>query len=348
MIARRATFGPIGLDVTSHHVAAAQFSAAGELCSAARFARLTPDATISKDEVTRIRDVLDRHGFQGNQTAIGVPDDMLLWSSATLPPRSSGAPIDVLAHTELARSASVEPIDIESECWDLPPSARFVDRTQVISTGCAHALATAFLKPFDEAGCETIAMEPRPCAAAAICHSLSPTAEGIIALIEIGEASSSPQLLTGGVPIYSRTTPEIGLNALVFHIEEQLNLPRSACELLIDHMADPLAFDIDVGVALADIARLIGNYLDTLSDEIKTAIDYAAYCYPSLPMEKVILFGAGARLPGVREHVGQQIGLMPTIATPEKIVRCNEHLADAANDPSLVVAMGLARVGDEA
>ena len=348
MIRRRPSHGPIGLDVSSRHIAAAQLSSNGELIAAARFARQSPQSTVSLDEVHRIRDVLDRHGFTGNQIVIGIPDHMLLWSTASLPPRASGAPIDSLAHVELARNSSLDPDVFESQCWELPVSARFADRTQVISTGCSHAIASTFLESFDQAGFETIGLEPRPCVAAEVCQTLTHSDDGIVALIEIGEASSSPQLLIAGVPIYSRSAPEIGLSALMLDIERRLGLGRESCEILIEHIRDPLAFDIDVGTALVDVTRLISSYLDALSGEIRTAMDYALYCFPELPTDRVILFGEGARLPGVKEHVGQQIGLTPMIATPAQLTRCPDFLSAAADDPGLVVALGLAHVGDVA
>ena len=130
-------------------------------------------------------------------------------------------------------------------------------------------------------------------------------------------------------------------------IEQRLGLGRESCEFLIEHLSDPLAFDIDAGTALTDIARLISNYLDTLSSELRTARDYALYCYPDRSTDRVVLFGEGARLPGVKEHVGQQIGLTPMIATPAQLAPCPDFLECAADDPGLVVALGLARVEGE-
>lgn len=347
MIPTRPDHGPIGLDVSSRHIAAAQLSSSGDLLAAVRFERQSKQTTVSIDEVHRIRDVLDRHGFMGNKIVVGIPDQNLLWSTASLPPRTSGAPIESLAHIELARNASLEPDAVESHCWELPPSARFAKQTQVISAGCSHAVATTFLDPFDQAGLQTIGLEPRPCVAATVCQSLAKSDDGIVALIEIGESSSSPQLLISGVPIYSRSTPEIGLDSLWLDIEHRLGLERESCEILIECLSDPLAFDIDVGTAMADIARLISKYLDTLSSEIRTALDYALYCFPERSTDRVILYGEGALLPGVKEHVGQQIGLTPLIATPKQLTRCPDFLAIAADDPGLVVALGLARLGDE-
>ena len=342
-----ANVGVIGLDVCSRHIAAVQLANNGEIAAAARFSRIEKGDSLSAREADRIGEILDRQGFRGKLVSVGVPDPVLMWASFSLPPRSSGAPIDSLAVAELASNASLSIDQITAGCWDAPDFAREGNQTQVVAVGCGHDDADKFLAPLDRAGFEIVSLYPRPCAAVAACEPLVGSDGGLVALIEIGESGSAPQLLIGGVPIYHRCTSEIGVDHLLDDIGKRLGFDRMSCEFLIERMNTPSGLDADAGWVLAEIARLISTYLDTLSDEIHTALNYASYCYPHVTTDRVILFGQGARLPGVREHVGQQIGHSPTIATPRRFATCPSHVAHIVDDPALIVALGLARHGGE-
>lgn len=342
-----ANVGVIGLDVCSRHIAAVQLTRGGEIAAAARFSRVETGLPLSARESDRIAEILDRQGFRGKQVSVGLPDPALMWASFSLPPRSSGAPIDSLAVAELASNAGLSVDQITAGCWDAPDFARSGEQTQVVAVGCGNDNANEFLEPLDRAGFDVVSLYPRPCAAVAACEPMVRPGGGLVALIEIGDTGSSPQLLIAGLPIYHRCTSEIGVDHLLAEIEKRLGFDRMSCEFLIERMNTPSGLDTDAGWVLVEIARLISTYLDTLSDEIHTALNYASYRYPQVTTDRVILFGQGARLPGVREHVGQQIGYSPMIATPSRFATCPSHVAHITDDPALIVALGLARHGGE-
>ena len=118
---------PIGLDVGSHSVKAAQLRHQGERWTVDRLAvspRLSPSKPIDGAEVARIGSVLGRLGFRGHQLVLSLPPQLTLTAMLDLPPRAPGVPLDQIARTEFARMHSRQPDQLETSFWDLPEPSR--------------------------------------------------------------------------------------------------------------------------------------------------------------------------------------------------------------------------------
>src|SRR5437868_3486504 len=97
---RTARIGPIGLDIGSRHVHAAQLAQRADGTCALRAAASFPRTSefegkpMSSAEATRISDVLFRRNFTGRELVLAVPDDKLLTTNLELPPRTPDVPLD--------------------------------------------------------------------------------------------------------------------------------------------------------------------------------------------------------------------------------------------------------------
>ncbi len=107
-------------------------------------------------DVERLIQALQRQGFDAKSAVIAAPSDRLANAIVELPPRSSGAPIDVLAGAELNKNV---PGDLEVFVWDLP-TGRHAKANEYLAIGFPHAAANELMSPFLQAGLTVEAIEP--------------------------------------------------------------------------------------------------------------------------------------------------------------------------------------------
>ncbi|MEA3367056.1 MAG: hypothetical protein U9R68_02960, partial [Planctomycetota bacterium] len=127
---------PIGVDFDSRYLRAAQLTpAAGgwRLQAAVRIPRVAPEQDLGDRDVVHLRSTLERLGFQGKHLVLAVPEEKLAVDVLELPPRDSRAPVDEIARSELARTHGYEADAAEMVSWDLPPSSRAKDMTQMMA-----------------------------------------------------------------------------------------------------------------------------------------------------------------------------------------------------------------------
>lgn len=107
---------PIGVDVGERCMKALQFSRGGgkwRISAAAGMKREHQGAGITGQEVRRLREQLTESGFRGNRLVLAVPGEKLLTGIMELPPADSGAPLEMLARSELARMHKCDPQSFE-------------------------------------------------------------------------------------------------------------------------------------------------------------------------------------------------------------------------------------------
>jgi len=339
------TFSPIALDITDRHIAAAQIRIDGTgpvLWAATRFPRLDRVESISPSETCRIADVLERQGFRGVRLSVALPSRDLLWETLELPSRQSGAPVDSIASGELARTHGLNSSDVACVCWDVPPPARSGDQSHVVATGCELRRSESLVGTLEDSGFEPVLLEPRPVSAARATAELISRAHDAATLIEVSNSGIMPVVLYRDDLIYSGAAPDTGVMRLIESICNRLRINEDMAQHIIDGLRHPEEWGIQGGWHLAEAARLISQYLDLLTKHVQGAISYVTYRYPTATMSDVLLFGAGADLPGVRDHVGLQVGFSPRIIRPIDVIRCDPACERLERDSALITAIGLA------
>src|SRR3954451_23592560 len=98
---------PIGLDLGGRTIKAVQLVCAqGKWCLHAAVALPQPEVNqpVVPQTARYVREALFRHGFVGNRIVLAAPATQLEMDVLELPPRSSGAPVEQIARSELART----------------------------------------------------------------------------------------------------------------------------------------------------------------------------------------------------------------------------------------------------
>lgn len=359
--AMRAHQAPIGVDVGGRHIKAAQLARASggwriEAAASVPRSPCDPDAPgIHREDVRELRDALAARGFRGRRVVLAVPADKLITGIMELPPRGSGAPIEQLARSELARMHRYDPRSFEMACWDLPSPARAGEATYVMAAACSHDDANALLDLFENEGLAVKGLEIHASAVARACRPVLDDVSGIVAILDIGWDRANLALLYQDAVVYERKLGKVGIGPLVSAIAERCELDAAIAErFLIENGLDAGGADRpssavtnrNVTPEAARVARdAASDHFNGMIDEMRIPLSYLANQYPDAPMERLIMVGGGARIPGLSDRLAAELDVRVRVAGPADLAECTDDL-DKEYGPALAVAIGLATFTD--
>ncbi|MCC6679090.1 MAG: pilus assembly protein PilM [Phycisphaerales bacterium] len=358
MTLRTPRSSPIGLDIGERWVKAIQLERAGatgpwRIAASARFRRR--EAELTDAEVARIEEVLHRLGFTGRRIVMAARPRSLTSATITMPPASSGAPLDQIARAELARIARRDVSAVEVGWWPVPAPAgsRQHESTHAMAAACARAGVEEIVAQFEAPGLEIEALDaPAWALARAARHMLR--AEGarpeMCAVLDLGHSLATLVALRDGVPVYERSLEDLGVGTLeedlrkkhgvseevAAHVIERIGAPRAPGVTSLIKGADPWSSEADEG------SRAVGDYLARVAREIAASITYLTHRYPAWPVEAVLCAGGGALIPGACEWLGQQTGLSTRPAALAGLFRPGDEPECPPGDAALFQAAGLA------
>jgi Tfp pilus assembly PilM family ATPase len=347
---------PIGIDVGTRVIKAAQLSwssggwklhaqailprAFEETDEARASDAAAIDWALDEPTVVRLLDVLERRGFSGRRVVLCAPAAALQSDLLDLPPRSSGAPIEQIARSEMSRSAKLHNTAFEMGCWDLPASARGHAGTSVLAVAIRHDDAEALIEPFDRHGVDVTALDTTSWALARAVGRRGVPAGGIVAVADLGFSGASLVLLGEAGVLYQRHLRDAGIGSIYrtvidrFHASEEL----ARCLLTED-------VQIDDPARAAWTAQLISNYADHLIEELHVSFAFASHRYPGLPLRKLLLTGGGAALRGLLDNVKSRLGVEVSAPAAGELVDVPARLSECAASMALGTAIGLAMYG---
>lgn len=342
------TFGtsagrPIGLDIGHQAVKAVQLTAGGAVRVASCFPR-SGSGLLQAGEADQIAQALRRQGFVGDEVVLAVPPEEAICGILDLPPRSSGAPIEQLARTELASMHDCDPRSFEVCCWDLPPDGGRRQQTHhVMAVGCRHEVANALLDASEQARLSVLALDVGALAVARACKPLLDPGDSITAVVDLGWGAARLILIRQETILYERRVLDCGLSNLAGKIEKQfevgqdsiVHLIRVACEARSDELESESA---DV---LRKVTPALESLYDKLCHEMQAPLAYVLQRYHGCHARRVVVCGGGAVLPGLAERVSATLDMQVTCARMEELARVDGSLLGGTG-PEMVTALGLA------
>ncbi len=366
---KRATRGPIGVDVGSRWIKAAQVSGrGGGVCmeAAALLPRDTVEAVPSESEIAQLADVLDRQGFSGRRIVLAPSPQCLLAATVTLPPRGSGAPLEQIARMELARVHRCEPQNLSLAFWELPQvtgaSAKQNEGTGALAVACSSEQANPLLDAFEAAGLDVVGLDvPWLALRRACAPQLAETGNAVTAIIDLGGKSARVVAVQQGVIVYERSLGESGIGRVGDLIKSKLQLDDEAIEYLLAEVG----LSSDAGAAgdrrpdssrakedrrerggVPDLykepRRIITEVLDALAEEVATSLAYVVQQYRGGEVAGVLLAGGGAGIPGIDAHLESALQVQVRVARPGALAQVPPQLAKQGTNPAFIAALGLA------
>lgn len=343
--------GLIGLDVGERWIKAVQLSGdpKPQLLAAATLPRDAappgdpqPLHPLSDDEVRRLKAVLVRRGFGHGAIIAAAPGACVFTSVLDLPPRSSGAPLEQIARTELAHVHRREPATMEVAFWELPKPARGGEGMPAMAVGCSHEDALRLIEPLERRRLNVAVLDTQGWALARACESITRQDGGMVAAVNLGWLAATLVLLHQDTVVYERQLGPLGLRSL----SESLRKGYSYSPEVIEFILRDVGFTDGGGAREARaVAKARGNlesHFDALKQELRLAVSYAHHQYPQAAVTRIVLTGGGAGIPGLDTHIASALDAPVQRLTPGEIVDCPPTLAREADDASLTIAVGLA------
>jgi len=343
-------YSAIGVSYDSRFVTAVQLARRGQLwrlAAAGCMPRVSASADMDGQEAALVRGMLMRQGFKGNDVVLALPVEKLRTGVLDLPLRGSGAPVDDIAVGELARMHGYDPGAAETVCWDLPASSRAQDVTHALAVACRHADAEAILDAFQGAGLKVVALDSRLNAVIRACRAMV-SASGISAILELGWDWAMLGLLYQGVIIYQRIMPEGGVRQLAEAMARRLNLEADSVDYIITDVG--LGTKAQEGQADLDsfetAISMIKSYVESTIAELNAPFSYALRQYAGSTVDRILVTGYGAAIPGVMDHIRSKLEFDLQMVTPADVVQCPTPLPGRSDHPLLTAAVGLAQFGE--
>jgi len=340
----------IGIDVGRHTIKAAQLLAQGgqyRIFALTLLPRPQPEKEIVAADALAIKNAMKRHGFRGNAIAIAAPEHILLQAALEVPAKVAGAPAEQVIRMELSRLQNVAPDSFEMAYWELKTPNNPRPMTPTLAVGCPHAAANALLDLFEGAGFRVAALDVRSAAVARACGPLLLPAPQITAIVDLGWRSTSVLFVCGPSLIYERSVPGAPVGDLTAKFTEVFAIePASAYQIIgtigpgDDQPAgpyDPESLDV--------IRKHVRAHFDKLLEELRVPLSYANHQFPGEGVQRLLLIGGGAGVPGLAAYFAAGLGLEVKRAAPSDLVASPPELLAKAGNPAQTCAVGLAQFG---
>ncbi len=242
------------------------------------------------------------------------------------------------------------PQELESDCWDIPKRARAKDKTSVIAVACKHDEANDLIDLFESAGLRVRALDVESWAAARVSAPVVGDRADLIPVLNLGWTAAVLVVVHDGIVVYERTLTEHGMNRLHGRLIAKLDMDRD----IADHVLNEIGLRSDEPEAgegselLTVVQRYITNHIDRLIAELNTSLSYASQEYPDHELDRLLVHGDGALVPGLVERLGEPLGLATQTLAPTDIAQCRRSLLRLGKSPALITALGLAQHRDAA
>ena len=91
------------------------------------------------------------------------------------------------------------------------------------------------------------------------------------------------------------------------------------------------------------VRAMILTHLASMLDEVRLSISYASSQYRDAAIERLILVGGGAAIPGIREYISSALEIEVRTVAPTDVADCSGPLQGKCSDPALTASVGLAQ-----
>lgn len=200
---------------------------------------------------------------------------------------------------EVAKELRAEATELEVRYWPLPPNHR--QGLNVMSVSMARAQARGWVQHFADAGLGLRRIDVAPCTLLEFAQNAGQApSQGLWVIIDLGLAKTHITVLIDQTPVYIRSIETRG-DAWTREIAQSFDLEYAEAEALKRrHGLLSASGDDDLRNALR---RALNEPIEALIHETTLCCRYIGQSYVGRPVERVLLAGGGAHLPGLAERI---------------------------------------------
>ena len=357
---------PIGIDLDGRFIRAIQLSRSSQgwcIQASASIPRQRSDVAVTPEEIATLARTLTKNGFVGRDVVVAVPAERLISSIIDLPPRSSGAPVEQIACSELARMHQCDLRAIEMVSWSLPQPARAANSTPTMVCACTYSDSEALLKLFERVSLNVVALDTRSRALIRACMPILADPGAIVAVVELGWNEAHVVAMHEGLVAYDRRLPDAGVEQLIETLVAKSRLDRAAAEALFAHaVLNPENANHEGTKRARKPVTRVEIHFDMVADELSTPLTYLANQYPDASVREVLLTGPCSPVRGLAQYMSARLDIDVRTITLQHLVEVPETLevvaaqdspdvpeitAEQPIDAGALVAAGLAQYGPD-
>jgi len=241
----------------------------------------------------------------------------------------------ILGHAELIRDAGFQPLVIDVASFANQNSWEFLENNLVVEQDTADdedAAAVDFedsvdnLDPFDAGDEESLEAADE-----------DKNAGEFVALLDVGGGVTNVHIVRDGVPYFTRDLP-VGVSHFIEEFQKQLGLTyETAHGVARGHLED-----VDQQL-VTDIVRSVGS---EIYQGLEPSLSYLKTSGEADGIDRIVLSGGGAHLPGLLEYLSESYNVPSTKADPLAGLDYDPDLFGDGEaeelSPLLTVSVGLA------
>ena len=334
---------PIGVDLTPSSVTCVRAEWAGGTGRVIASA-IAPRTSQDLDETALlVAGLIRRHDMGTRRVILNAPEERLLTSVMELPARSSGAPIELLAAGELARTHKVDPASLQLAAWELPLQQRAGEGARWLVTALPKDEGAALTRAMEAAGLIVEAIDLRSLSVARACNADIDVPDALTPILQLERAGHSVGVVFGGELVYERRLEGVQLRGVVSMIEKAGITDRQlSLDLLRGSTASGGSLEDGLLDLLSQVQLALSRHAVELLQQLRLSIAYVAQMIPQAALNRVLITGELARCAPVAGAVSEGLTLECRVAGPLVADVGSAGGAGGVVCPELTCALGLA------
>jgi type IV pilus assembly protein PilM len=345
----------VGLEIEAGSIAAAEVRVNGDVRLGTTAIAPLPPGAFDDGEVTdpaaiteALKQLFSQHDLS-RRVRLGIANQRVVVRTLRLPAIEDPKELDTAVRFQAQEQI---PMPLDQAVLDhrvvggIPAADGGPAQIDVVVVAARRDMIAATLKPLLDAGLEPAGVD---LSAFGLIRALGEPATGIAD--PSGESPTSTPVLycnVGDVTnlaiarrrscLFTRVSPT-GLDDIAASLAAATGLSKEHAEMWLAHvgLAQPVeAIEGDTNV-ISQARLALERGASAVLDEIQLSLDYYGGQEAAVPVERVVLSGAGGAIPGITEHMAPVLGLPVSVGTPEPLAS-----ADAASAARLTVPYGLA------
>lgn len=294
------------------------------------YAAVPVDEKVAQSESTQAKELIQQAlkqlikdaNISEKNVVVGIPSDKIFAAVVDFPN---------IAEKELKKTIEYQldthipmPLDdVKVDYRVLGPSPLGNDKVEVLIVSLAKEYAEARLDLLESMGLDAVAFEPD---ALALTRSLIAQGNtGASLIMDIGYKATDLVVAIGDTPRLIRSVP-IGGSTFLKAVAQNLNLDATQSQEFI------YKFGMNSDKVEGQIYRALEGTVGSLMSEVKKSIKFFGDRYTQIGLERVIVTGGSASMPGLPLHIANSTGIQVEIGNPWQNVaypadRYNELIA---------------------